>query len=51
MITEKQKSKRIELIKRHGQPIREYENNLLSCYFMEYSFSLIGIEQDGYSHT
>ena len=51
ILTPEQIKAREELIRRNGKPLREYENKLLGCYFMEYPYILIGIEKDGYTHS
>jgi hypothetical protein len=51
VLTPEQIETRERLIKRNGKPLREYENKLLGCYFMEYPHILIGIEKDGHPHS
>ena len=48
MFTEEQKAKACEITNKHGQP--DQYSSWDNVVFMHYSFGVIGIETDGYSH-
>ena len=40
-----------KLVVAHGEPLEQWYDALCGCYMVQYSWSLIGIEKDGYTHS